>query len=323
MTTHHRRRGVRAGTILTACLVVFLGQACGGGSSGSSSDGTNNGGGTPPPSNATATPRPTNTRTSATPSLTQPSQHGTPTPTQHGAPTPSPTSEVPTEVPTATPAQVTIFSGESIADAAKRVPDGGIVVVAPGTYRPVVLNPGDLQGSVTIFADVTGEFTNSPAAPVTISAGSNDEAAFKASGQSGLAIDGLTLRGGRNAGFLCAGCDTTSVLDCTISGSQGDGVRFESSQDALVFNNLLTGNTGAGVRGLGTTNLQIVNNTIYKNHTNGVSLVPQNQSPSTSGYLRNNILNTNTPSGIFVDPGPPSSLDGFDGDFNLNTDGYS
>ena len=39
--------------------------------------------------------------------------------------------------------------------------------------------------------------------------------------------------------------------------------------------------------------------------------------------MRNNILNKNTPTGIVVDPGPPSSLDGFDADFDLNTDGYS
>ena len=218
---------------------------------------------------------------------------------------------------------VVVFSGESIADAARNARDGAVVVVAPGTYSSVLLEPGDLQGSLTLFADVTGEFTDSAPAAVTIVAQSTDEAAFEAFSQSGLAIDGFTLRGGTDAGFLCGDCAGITVQDCTVTGSGGDAVHFERSDDVLVFNNLLYGNKGGGVAAFGTTNLQVINNTIYNNATDGILLtLDENLHASTNAFVLNNILNKNSPKGIVVDPGPPSSLDGFDGDFNLNTNGY-
>jgi hypothetical protein len=321
MRCGHRR--LRAGAVcLSLCVVAVLGQGCGGGA-GNTSDtggnGGNNGGGNPTLTpRATVTPRPTSTRPPASPPRTQPAQGGTPTPT------PTPTAAEPTEVPTATPAQVTVFSGASIASAAKKLPGGGIVVVAPGTYRPVVLQPGDLQGPVTLFADVTGEFSNSAPAAVTIVATGSDETAFAAFSQSALAIDGFTLRGGTRAGFLCSDCSGIVIQDCTVTGGGGDALRFELSDDAQVFNNLVMGNKGAGIRGLGATNLQVINNTIYRNRDGGIVLSRGGtENPSSDAFLRNNILNGNTPTGIVVDLGPPSSLDGFDGNFDLNIDGYS
>jgi parallel beta-helix repeat protein len=216
-----------------------------------------------------------------------------------------------------------VFPGESIADAARSAPDGGIVVVAPGAYSAVVLDPGDLQGSVTFLADVTGEFSESPPAAVTIVARSTDEAAFEGFGQTGVTIDGFILRGGTDAGILFGDSSDIVVRNCSVSNSGGDGVHFERSDNVLVFNSLITGNKGGGVTGFGTTNLQTINSTIYNNANDGVFLgVDENQSPSTNAFLRNNILNKNKPTGIVVDAGPPSSLDGFDSDFNLNTDGY-
>jgi parallel beta-helix repeat protein len=219
---------------------------------------------------------------------------------------------------------IIVQSGESIVDAAKSAPDGGIVVVAPGTYAAVLLNPGDLRGSVTLFADVTGEFTDSAPAAVVIAAKSTDEAAFEAFSQNALFIDGFTLRGGTDAGFLCGDCSGITIQDCTITGGHGDAVRLERSDDVLVFNNLLTGNKGAGIAALGTVSLQVINNTVYNNAADGVLLsLDENDHASTGAFLRNNIINKNKPTGIVVDPGPPSSLGGFDADFNLNTDGYS
>ncbi len=244
------------------------------------------------------------------PPVTQPGARGTPLP-------------IPAGNQTLGLDMVIVQSGEDIAAAARAAPDGVIVVVAPGTYRPIVLNPGDLQGALTLFADVTGEFTNSAPAAVTIAARSTDEAAFEAFSQNDLFIDGFTLRGGTDAGFLCGDCSTITVQDCTVTSGGGDAVRFERSDDVLVFNNLLTGNKGGGVTAFGTTNLQIINNTIYNNLNDGIVLsVDENQHASTNAFLRNNILNKNTPTGIVVDPGPPSSLTGFDADFNLNTNGY-
>jgi hypothetical protein len=92
----------------------------------------------------------------------------------------------------------------------------------------------------------------------------------------------------------------------------------------LIFNNVLVGNKGAGVRALGTTNLEVINNTIYQNKANGIVLsFDFNEDASTDALVVNNILDKNSPIGIVVDPGPPSSLEGYSGDFNLNTNGYS
>jgi parallel beta-helix repeat protein len=242
---------------------------------------------------------------------------------------------LPTAAPRATPTpipagtqppgtdMVIVQSGGDIATAARKASDGGIVVVAPGAYRAVVLNPGDVRGSLTLFADVTGEFTNNAPAPVTIVGRSTDVAAFQAFNQSALFIDGFTLRGGTDAGILFGDSSGITIQDCTVMGSAGDAVHFERSDDVLVFNNLLTGNKGAGVIALGTTNMQIINNTIYNNATNGILLsLDENQRASTNAFVTNNVLQKNTPAGISVDPGPPSSLAGLDADFNLNTNGY-
>jgi parallel beta-helix repeat protein len=291
------RRRARAGAmVLTVSVFALLWQACGGG--GGSSSGTAPGSG------------PTNTRAPGSPPVTQPGQRGTPTPTPGAVPTPA-------------PEMVFVASGESIADAARNAPDGAVVVVAPGTYSAVLLDPGDLQGTLTFLADVTGQLTNGPAAPVTIVAGSSDEAAFEAFSQTGLIIDGFTLRGGTDAAFLFGDSSSITVRNCTVTSSGGDAVHFERSDDVLVFNNVLTGNKGAGVAVFGTTNLRVINNTIYNNATDGILLtLDENSNASTGAFVVNNILQKNPPSGIVVDSGPPSSLDGFDADFNLNTNGY-
>ena len=269
---------------------------------------------TSPQSGGTRTPtspQSGGTRTPTSPPVTQTAQKGTPTPTRTAAP--------PTDSPTPETVTITVFPGQSIAAAARTAPDGAIVVVAPGSYRAVVLHPGDLQGSLTLFADVTGEFTNSAAAPVTILASNGEEAAFQAFSQSALDIDGFTLRGGTRAGLVCSDCSGVTVLDCVVSDSSGDAIQLEASDSMLVFNNLLVGNRGGGVTARSSTNLEVINNTIYNNKADGILLV----GGSTDAFVVNNILQKNTPAGITVDLQSPSSLDGFFGDYNLNTNGYS
>ena len=325
MSLYPRRRADALWLVL--CAFTLLSNGCGGSSSSSNSD---DGG-----VDATATPRPTpspratpsslpggtrtptspqtgGTRTPTSPPVTQTAQKGTPTPTLTRTAVP------PTDSPTPETVTIIVSPGQSITAAAKNAPDGAIVVVAPGSYRPVVLQPGDLQGSVTLFADVTGEFTNSAAAPVTILASNGEEAAVQLFGQSAMDIDGFTLRGGTRAGFVCSGCSGVTVLDCVVSNSGGDAIRLDSSDSMLVFNNLLVGNSGGGVSAFSTTNLQVINNTIYNNRNDGILL----SLGSTDAFVVNNILQKNTPAGIAVDLAAPTSLDGFFGDFNLNTNGY-
>lgn len=227
----------------------------------------------------------------------------------------SPSPSGPTPFPTDTPTPVR--AGGNIKDALKRALPGSTVVVAPGLYGPIVLDPGDLQGPVTLLADTTGGLTESPSFPVTINA-HGAPAAIMVSGQTGLTIDGFTLRGGAVAGVVASNSPQTTVRNCIVTGNTGDGVRLEQSDDALVFDNLVYGNPGAGIQVLGSNGALLINNTLYGNKGNAIFVGDATQ-PSASVVVENNIVNTNTPIGIVVDG---ASTDGYQGDFNLNTDGY-
>lgn len=199
---------------------------------------------------------------------------------------------------------------------AKSAPAGTTIIVSPGVYPPIVFQPGDLQDGLYFFADVTGAFSESPPAPVVID-GEGHEAAIQLSGQSNLTFDSFTLRGGTVAGFIAKSAPGTSVDDCTISENGGDGVQVEGADGGLIFNNLITANGGAGIRVLGTAGLEIINNTVYDNTQSALSVGGPPAAASSDVFVENNIFNHNH-AGIVVD----ASTTGYQGDFNLNTDGY-
>lgn len=264
------------------CVFALIVQACGGGGGGG---GGSNGGPTPTPSGPTATPPP----------------NATPVPTAEGF--------------------LVVRAGDSLAAVARTAAAGQFVVVAPGTYTAAVFD--DLADDVFLYGDETGELTDSAPAPVTIVARGDDLGAVQIYGQVGLSLEGFTIRGGSFAGILVTDSVGISISNCTVTRSQADAILFERSDSALLFNNLLAKNEGAGIALLGTPNTAIINNTIYNNSDTGIFLGTDDENqPSTDAYLRNNILNLNSPVGILVDTFEPSSLDGFDGDYNLNTDDY-
>jgi parallel beta-helix repeat protein len=216
---------------------------------------------------------------------------------------------------------VIVLSGEDIAHAARNAAPGSIIAVAPGLYQPVVLSPGDLQGSLTLYADVTGELTGNPPAPVTIVARSGDAAAFEAFSQAGLTIDGFTLRGGTDAALVITESVGVVVLDCTVTRSDGDAILIERSDDVLIFNNVLAGNGGSGLALLGSRDVRAFNNTVYDNAAAVFASIDEQSRPSANVVLLNNIFHQNSRVGILIDTEPPTSLGGYEGDFNLNTDG--
>ena len=85
----------------------------------------------------------------------------------------------------------------------------------------------------------------------------------------------------------------------------------------MILDNIVVGNHRAGIRAYGASSLQAINNTVYGNHDNGVS-VGNAQEPSANVTVVNNIVSANAPAGIVVD----ATTSGYDGNFNLNTDGY-
>ena len=289
---------------------------CGGGS-----------GGNEPPGAATRTPVPTALRT-RTPT---PPGGRTPTP---GARTPTPGGRTATPGgATATPDQGTtptptisddeiiyVYPGENISDAMVVAPAGGLVIVAPGTYEPFEIFEGELQGPLTVRADLTGEITESPPAPVTVVAGSRAFAGIGIYDQNDLVIEGFTVRGGTDAAILVVGGSRVTVRDNTTTRSAGDGIWFQDSSDGLIFNNIVTDNAGVGVSALGTHNLRILNNTVYKNASAGFYAgTGTDDVPATATELKNNIFDANTPVGIVVDE---TSAPTYVGHHNLNTTGY-
>jgi parallel beta-helix repeat protein len=284
---------------LTICLAALT-QACGGG------------GGTG--GNPTSTIRVIGTRT-PTARVTGGGQVGTPTPTV-GPGTPQPTATLPPDD------VVVVFSGEDIAEAARNAPAGSIIAVAPGLYAPVVLDPGDLQGSITLLADTSGELTSTSPAPVTVVGRGDDIAAFEVFSQADLTIDGFTLRGGTDAALLIADSLGVVVRNCTVTRSDGDAILIERSDDVLVFNNVLAGNGGSGVALLGSRDVRAINNTVYNNAAAVFASIDEESQPSANLAVLNNILHQNSGIGVLIDTEPPTSLGGYEGDFNLNTDDY-
>jgi parallel beta-helix repeat protein len=270
------------GVVVCALWMLAILPACGGGGGGGGSGG--------------GTANPTNTP------VQSPGQSTTLTPSPGGESTPTPG---------------VIISGPSIVDTVRRAPAGSFILVKSGSYGPVSLNGSDVADSITLFADVTGEYTGAPAGVVMIAA--RGAAAISLTDVSNMAIDGFTLTGATEAGLLATNSPGTVVTDCIVKRGTGDGLRLTESDDSLVFNNLVWDNRGAGIRVLGSTGVSVINNTVYKNADTGL-FVGLTGTDIASGTItaENNIFNKNTKAGISVD----SSTTDFFGNFNFNTDGY-
>ena len=280
---------------LAVCTAVIL-AGCGGGGSNSGHSGPSS------PQLAVATK--TKAGGAATP--TPPPGKATPT-----------LAVVPTDTPTPGPPVLVVHPGDVVLPIIRSAPSGSIVAFAAGTYAGFTVQASDVQGSITLLADVTGRLTDGGALPVTIAAGNGAAAALEISGVSGLVVDGFTVQGGGEEALLVINSPQTTVQNCTVQDSAGDGLFVEGSDQAVVLDNLVVGNRRAGIRVYGSNELQAINNTVYGNHDNGVS-VGSAQEPDSSVTVVNNIINANQPSGIVVDA---STLD-YSGNFNLNSDGY-
>ena len=265
------------------------------------------------PTQARQTNTPTQPALSATP--TRPGPSNTPRPGPSETPTRPPPSDTPSPSPspTATPPDLIVRAGGSIAAAVRRAPEGATIIVSPGLYPPLALGPGDVQGSIALFADITGQFTNSAAGAVVIDAHGQPAAISLSDLQFEVTLDGFTVRGGADAGVLAVRSPGVFVTDCSATGNGGDGVRLQQSDDSLVFNNLIWNNAGTGISVLQTNNAAVINNTVYHSLHRGIFV-----GFSPNAFVENNIFNKNVSAGIFAD----AASTAYTGDFNLNTDGY-
>jgi parallel beta-helix repeat protein len=218
--------------------------------------------------------------------------------------------------PTPVPVTVIVRNGANIAATARTLPAGSTIIAAPGVYPPIVFEPGDLRGGLTLLADVTGERTDTVPAAVVINV-RGQQAGITVAGQTDVTVDGFTIRGAAGAGILVQDSSSVILRHCAITDTRGDGVTMSNSSGGLIFNNLVFSNSGAGIRVRGVDGVQIINNTVYSNDASGIVVGDAGQS-SDAVFVRNNLLNRNEPAGIVVHP----STGGYDGDYNLNTDGY-
>lgn len=312
----------RVGLVASFVLAVAI-QGCGGGGNGGGG-GTGNSSPTAQVTNPGQVDTATPTRPPAVASAT-PSRTGNPAGTR--TPTPTPTRTVPpgsTATSTPTPdgtLQVVVPPGANLRSYVRRAPANATLILSPGTYPPLRLEAGDVQGPITLFGDVEGAFSEVAPADVVINAGAQ-AVAVELRDVADVTLDGLTLHGGTSAALLIVDSPGVFVLDCTIRKSKGHGAVFERSDDGLFFNNLLYDNTGTGLRVLGSDLLFAINNTVYGSRSHGVFVGNVNGEPSSNLLLENSIINQNRPTGITIEAGSPSSVSGYFGDFNLNSDGY-
>ena len=282
------RNAERKCAILVAlCMAVAAAfAACGGGGGDAASSGSS---GTPGGGNTK-----TSTATSKTPTATKRTTQGVQTPT-----------------PTATGIPTVIVIGGDVIDAVHRALPGSTVVFPPGPYDPFTLSAADLQGPITLLADVTGTLTETSPAPVVVDARSGPAgiALSNIPEDRAVVIDGFTLRNSATAGIVVNDSPGTIIQNCTFELNLGDGVRFNGAAGSLLFNNLIINNSGAGVQATGTDQVQIFNNTFYQNAATGISI----GSDSPNAVVENNIINENLPFGIVV---AADSI--YNGDYNLN-----
>jgi len=197
--------------------------------------------------------------------------------------------------------------------------------VAPGEPRPtaaldILDAPGTANQPVQLLADVTGEHTGD-AGEVVID-GKDVAIGLRISRSSYVIIDGFGIergKGNNGAGLQVRNLSNhITVRNCIVTDNI-DGIRVESSTDVLVFNNLIYENSGRGIRVSGAQRTQIFNNTIANNQGPGVAIGGANAQGigSTECALRNNVIQDNSNVSIAVDDGPPTSLTGYSGNFNL------
>ena len=216
---------------------------------------------------------------------------------------------------------------QTINAAATRAKAGSTVVVGPGTYHERLIDPssGKDGSPITYVADPGGAMTGDTPGTVVVDATGVDDprktgAVIRFSGRAFIVVDGFEITG--SSGTSSSGISIRSkahditVRNCQISGNQGDAVRVSDSSDVLLFNNLLTGNgrRGAAIVGstVGSQRVRLINNTVAMNADRGFFI--GETGAASAATLRNNIIQNNVRTGIYVDAG---SVGGFDSAQNL------
>jgi Right handed beta helix region len=202
---------------------------------------------------------------------------------------------------------------------------GDTLVVGPGTYAEqldITGIEGTASQPVTLRADVSGAETGDSAGAVRIDA---DEALYglRISQSTHVIVDGFTFvraRGDNATAIQVRSRSANATIRHCVFTTNADAIRIVNANDALIFNNLIVDNSNRGIRiADGAVGARIINNTIVNNRNRGVAVGGTNEEgvAASGTILRNNIIQNNSNVSISIDDGPPSSLPGYSGNFNL------
>ncbi len=202
---------------------------------------------------------------------------------------------------------------------------GDTLVVGPGVYAEtldITGLPGTASQPVTLLADASGAQTGDRAGAVRIDA---DEAIYglRISQSPYVVIDGFQFeraRGDNATAIQVRSESANAVIRNCVFTNNADAIRIVNSNDVLLFNNLIIGNSNRGIRiADGAVGARIINNTIVDNRNRGVAIGGTNEAgvACTGATLRNNIIQDNNNVSISIDDGPPTSLTGYTGNYNL------
>lgn len=212
---------------------------------------------------------------------------------------------------------------QTIVRAAQLLGPGDTVIVGPGHYNgriEIERVETTSAAQVELIADPFGELTGDEPGEVVIDA-EGQGAAVRIASTPFVTIDGFTITGADSTGIRIFGVSTDATIrNCVINnGGPADGITVENSNDPLIFNNLIFDN-GQGIVIDGSQGARIINNTVVDNRNSGISIGGENPSgiASTDATVLNNVIQDSRNNvSIQVQDGPPTSRDGYVGDFNL------
>ena len=219
---------------------------------------------------------------------------------------------------------------QTIVRAAQLLRPGTTIYVGPGHY-PGRVEIAGVGGSAdlpaTLIADTTGAQTGDAPGDVVLNA-NGDIIALRISKSPYTIIDGFTITGANPSSNSSAtaiqvrsASTNVTIRNCSVSNNgSGDGIRVQSSNDILIFNNLIV-DDNRGIRITdGSQNAHIINNTIADNAGTALAIGGTNSAgvvPTGATVVNNIIQDSKNNVNISIDTGPPSSLTGYTGDFNL------
>ncbi len=214
----------------------------------------------------------------------------------------------------------------TVARAGQIVKPGGTVYVGAGHYVGRV--DLDVHGTgsqpVNLIADSSGEQTGD-AGDVILDAG-GDIFALRLTTATDVTVDGFTITGAAPTGNTSAtqieirsASTGSAIKNCVVTnGDTADGIRIQDSAGVELFNNLIANNNRGILISGASRNATLINNTIVDNTNTGITIKETgSDAPSGATLLNNIVQDSGNNVNISVSDGPPSSLRGYSGDFNL------